>query len=110
MHDDLSLVCLVPISVAVGRFYYISNPPGYQITPRDRVRVALTIFAICGVWIGAKVVFAVKFAPEVTFSGRLARGLAVVGIGLVPLLAIKLVDWGRHVTQRLRKPRRTHLR
>lgn len=105
MHDDLSLVSLVPISMVLGRAYYLSRPPGCQITMRDRVLFGLAMFALCGVWIGAKVIFAVKFAPEVTFFGRLARGVTVVGIGLVPLLIVKLVGWGRHVKRRVRNPR-----
>lgn len=110
MDDVLALGYLVPISMAVGFINYLFRPPVCPITKRDRVHVVLTMSAICGAWIGARVIFAVKFAPEVTFFGRLARGLTVVGIGLAPLMIVKLIDWGRHVKQRLKNPRRHLLR
>jgi len=110
MHDHVWLVCLAPLSMVVVSALNRFRPPGCRVTLRDRMLVGLTVWAFCGVWIGANVVFAAKFAPEVTFLDRLARGLTVVAIGLAPLLVVKLVAWGLHAGQRSKKPRRAPVR
>jgi hypothetical protein len=98
--ESASLVVLVLVAVLVGRAYAQTRPADYRITSFDRVLVALTTFAIGCSAIGVAVVFAFKFAPEVTMVDRLARGLTVVAIGLAPLAIVFIIMGALSVVRR----------
>lgn len=96
------LVILALLAVLVSRGYVpVQAPPGCQITWRDRVRVAITVYAIGCSSIGVAVIIGFKFAPDVTLFDRLLRGLTVVGISLAPLAIFALVAGALRVKRHL---------
>jgi hypothetical protein len=94
-----SFAVLALLAVLVGRSYARSRPPGYQSTLRDRAVVGLTFSAIGCIAIGVAVVFGFKFAPEVTFFDRVARGLTVAGIGLAPFALFFFITFASRVVR-----------
>lgn len=102
-----SLVIFVLLAVLVARGYARSSPPGHEITSHDRIIVALTVFAVGGLAIGATVVFSFKFAPDVTSLDRALRGLTVVGIGVAPLMVFLLITWVLRATRNCENAWRT---